>query len=328
MNSKEFHNHRENILGLLSTINELNFEKCALEIFHFQKKYNQVYAEFCELSGVSSIINSLDQIPFLPISAFKHRDVVTGSWEEEKTFMSSGTSDIRSKHRIRDLKAYQKQSTRAFFEYVGSREIDLICLLSSYQENPSSSLLAMIDGISAQCNFLGYFRSPEEDAEIIRSLIEESKNPVLFGVSFALLDLAHKLKSDLMIQVFCTGGMKGRRNEISNRSLFKQFRNAWPNSLLHTEYGMTELLSQFYGRERELHQNVASKVFVQKLNDPFGEFIENQRGRICIMDLYNFDSCSFIKTDDLGIRLNEKFEILGRIDNSELRGCSQMYGSV
>jgi len=315
----------------LYNVNDNTFEKIALELFHFQAAHNPVYRQFLANLPVdiSSIIQ-LDQIPFLPIRFFKSHDIKTGEWNAQVTFTSSGTSSsIISRHSIRDLLFYLDHSQRCFEYFFGPIEkFHLLALLPSYLEREGSSLIVMMDHFIklTGSTYSGFYLSDlDELIHHLELLKDDMKRTILWGVSFALMDLAEKHGLDLgHCLVFETGGMKGRRKEIIRNELHKSLKNSFLTKEVYSEYGMTELLSQAYTKgETRFFCPPWMKVIAREITDPFETGLLNETGGINVIDLANCHSVAFIETEDLGrVYGDGSFEVLGRADNSDVRGCN------
>lgn len=308
-------------------INEKNFESYALELFSYQFKHCLPYQHYCDLLGKTpQNIKTLRQIPFLPIECFKNHAVKSEKWKEEKIFMSSGTTQTgRSRHYIKDLFFYQKVAKNAFSShYKDLEEYRILALLPSYLEQGDSSLIAMIDDfMQHSAKGSGYYLNNYD--ELVEAL--ETKDPtLLIGVSYALLDLAEQYPSQLSNTIIMeTGGMKGRRKEIIRDEFHLILKKAFQQDSIHSEYGMTELMSQAYGRNGYFKFPGWAHVYIRDINDPFSYLMDGKTGGINIIDLANVDSCAFIETKDLGKKHQDFFEILGRFDNSDIRGCNLMF---
>jgi phenylacetate-coenzyme A ligase PaaK-like adenylate-forming protein len=316
------------------TVNDTSFTDIALDIFHFQASQNPVYKSFIENLGLSvPQISTLDQIPFLPISFFKTHKITTGQWVPQTTFTSSGTTNSnRSAHLVADLQFYLNHSRRCFEQFFGAiTDYHFLALLPSYLERQGSSLVAMMD------NFIRESRSPHsafylKDFEgLIKKLLalkNDSRKAILWGVSFALLDLADQYNEDLShCMVFETGGMKGRRKEITRMEMQDIIKDKINVKTLFSEYGMTELLSQAYSIGKNTHFQCPPwmKVMCRDITDPLKKGLLSETGGINVIDLANWQTLSFIETEDLGkVYPDGSFEVLGRLDNSDLRGCNLM----
>jgi hypothetical protein len=324
---------RNRIVKRLINFDENHFEDIALELFNYQKKYNLLYHQFLQLLDKEHINpNSLDEIPFLPIEFFKSHVIKTGEWNHQTYFSSSGTTQSNtSKHFIRDLKSYGINAQNGFEHFYGPVEDYLIlALLPSYLEQTGSSLIYMIDTFIGKSKFhhSGFFlKEYELIIQRIKSHLESKNGKVLlFGVSFALLDFVEKVETlfgDQLI-VMETGGMKGRRNELTRSDLHNRLKIGFGVNKIHSEYGMTELLSQAYSKEGgNFECTKYMKVLVRDLTNPFEYVKYGTNGGINIIDLLNIDTIAFIATDDLGaLREDGQFEIKGRIDFSDIRGCN------
>lgn len=310
------------------------FEEIAFQVFHFQAENNTVYNEYLNYLGViADNIDDINEIPFLPISFFKTHKVICNNFPVETIFKSSGTGNLRSTHYVSNTALYKASFIKNFENTYGSlNEIRLLALLPSYQENKYSSLLFMVDELIAQTKNNGseYLSFQHEDL-LLKKLEEANKSMlkvVLIGVSFALLDLAEKHNLDLSnIIILETGGMKGRRKEITRAELHKTLKKRFNVAQIHSEYGMCELLSQAYATKNEKFTAPNwMKVYTRPLQEPFSLSKIGEVGVLKIIDLANVYSCAFIETEDLGlVHKDGKFEVLGRIDYAALRGCNLMY---
>lgn len=322
------------IKSKIFSINNINeFNEIALKIFHYQSKNNIVYSKYLELIKCKADkITDVRHIPFMPIRFFKSFDIVSGNKKVEQIFKSSGTTNKgRSKHIVTDIKLYEKSFIEGFKYFYGNiEEYVVLALLPNYIEQGNSSLIYMVDKfieISKQ-EESGYFlNNIEETHKILKRLSGTGKKVLLIGVTYALLDLIEKNNISLSnnIIIMETGGMKGRRKELTKQELHKKLKQGFGVKNIHSEYGMTELLSQAYSKDKTLYQTPPwMKVYIRDINDPLSFQNKNKTGGINIIDLANINSCSFIATEDLG-RINiEKntFEILGRFDHSDTRGCN------
>ena len=316
----------------LHTINTSSeFNSIALQLFKYQSKNNQVYKKYIQLLGKNpNQVNDVKSIPFLPIEFFKNNKIKTGKWDHEAHFTSSGTGDSgRSTHLIRDIEFYKLNVLKSFNQFYGNpNQYHFFALLPSYLENEHSSLIFMIRHLIKVSNSResGFYLDNYIDLiNKIESINTTNKKIFLFGVSFALLDLI-KI-SDINLQngiIMETGGMKGRGKEIVREELHKRIKGGFNVAQVHSEYGMTELLSQAYSdKDGYFSTPKWMKILIRDIYDPFSINKADRPGGINVIDLANFDTCSFIETKDLGIvRQNGTFEILGRIDNSDLRGCN------
>jgi phenylacetate-coenzyme A ligase PaaK-like adenylate-forming protein len=314
----------------LYAVNDSNFEDIAIRLFRFQAEKNPVYKQYLQnLKVQSTKIERLTQVPFLPISFFKTQKIQTDKWNPETEFTSSGTTGMQtSRHLVASLTFYLEHCIKTFEQSYGSlKQYHVLALLPAYLERKGSSLIAMIDHFircseSEHSGF--YLYNHNELARKIESLQSSSRKILVWGVSFALLDLAEKFEIDLSKAIVMeTGGMKGRRQEITRQELHAFLSQRFNTPAIHSEYGMTELMSQAYSKGQGYY-NLPSwmKVMVREINDPF-TYMSGKTGGINVIDLANFHTCCFIETQDLG-RFNEtgELEILGRIDNSDVRGCN------
>ena len=311
--------------------NQSSFNKYCLDIYHFQYRNNLVYKKFCNMICENPMnINEITKIPFLPISFFKTKKILSVD-KFEKVFYSSGTTtNSRSKHFISDLKLYEESFIKNFKHNYGElNKYTIIALLPNYYENESSSLIYMVEKLIklTKSNESGFFL--DDYTNISKKLNQlDSKNDrktILIGVPYALLDL-------LDFNQFCfnntiimeTGGMKGRRKELVRNELHEKLKSGFGVNQIHSEYGMTELHSQAYSKGNGVFSTPAwMKVLIRDVNDAQNLNFNKKSGAINIIDLANYNSCSFIATDDMGKFVSEsEFEVIGRIDNSDVRGCN------
>jgi hypothetical protein len=313
-------------------ISDNGFEELALSIFRFQYKSNPVYHDYVNALRIDpEKTNSLEAIPFLPISFFKTHRVVTGNFEADTVFESSGTTgSINSRHYVKDANIYNESFLKAFEKAYGKAEDwCIIGLLPSYLERKASSLVWMVNELIRKSgNELSGFYLYEHDRlkSVLMALEEKAQKTLLIGVSFGLLDFAESHKMPLKnVMVMETGGMKGRRQEITRQELHGMLKNAWELTTIHSEYGMTELLSQAYSAENGVfHCPSWMQVLIRDEDDPLTVRSEGA-GIINVIDLANIYSCAFIATDDIGrVYKDGSFEVQGRMDNSDVRGCSLM----
>lgn len=314
-------------------INENNFDDIALQLFHFQYKNNLLYQTYVSYLGKDPArVTTVDSIPFLPIRFFKSHPVVCGTWQPEVTFTSSATSgSVISRHAVPDLGFYLANATSIFEHFYGSLEnYHFLALLPSYLERTGSSLIYMIEhfiktDLSGHSGF--YLRDHDELLVKVDLLRKSKKKTILWGVSFALLDLAEKFEIDLShCLIFETGGMKGRRKEWIREELHSYLSQRFNAQGINSEYGMTELLSQAYAKNGGYFNCPPwMKIRVRDINDPFELEKGSRTGILNVIDLANAHSCAFIETEDLAREIQPgSFEILGRLDNSDLRGCNLM----
>ena len=318
----------------LFTQSDTSFNELCLELFQFQHQNNPVYRAYCDLICVEpEKIKVHTDVPFLPISAFKSHELKCENFEAEAIFTSSGTSGSQtSKHYIKNLKLYEKNFQLGFEHFYDKLEnYCVLGLLPSYLEREGSSLIYMVNDFIQKSNHpkSGFFlNNPEELYEIMVELAAKKTKVLLIGVSFALLDFAerYKLTSNGNLIVMETGGMKGRRKELIREELHFILSKSFGVKHIHSEYGMTELLSQAYSKGDGVFETPSwMKVLIREHDDPFKLVSMGQSGAINIIDLANISSCAFIRTDDLGKQVSDnEFEVLGRLDVSDLRGCNLM----
>ena len=333
----------KNIFNIKS---EADFQAACLETFFYQYENVEVYRKFVDFLGKKpSEIKEIKDIPFLPIEMFKNHLVLDKVFDSAQTdkplsyFQSSGTTQIqtRSKHYIADFNLYEESIYKSFEKFIGKPEDYIFLgLLPNYSENPHSSLIYMVDFLMKKSGKPenGYFLyNHQELFELLQKLGKEDKKVILFGVSFALLDFLDSITSDFGLRtsdfiVIETGGMKGRKAEMTKNELLEILQKSFGTDKIYSEYSMTELLSQAYSLgNNEYECPHWMRVLIRNAEDPFSYLEDGKTGAINIIDLANRYSCSFIATQDLG-RIekrefeNEKFQVLGRIDHSDIRGCS------
>ena len=323
---------RDNIFRISG---DSDFQNLALKIFEYQYKNNTIYQCFARnLNKNPEKVSQLIELPFLPIEFFKNHVIISGNKKAQKIFESSGTTDSTvSKHHVVDLELYTESFVKTFRMFYGDpSEYMITALLPSYIERENSSLVYMVDSlIKMSCNPLSGFYKITDNTffDNITSSVNEKKR-LIIGVSFALLDLAETNRPDLSGSIIMeTGGMKGRRKEITRTELHKTLAKAFNVPVIHSEYGMTELLSQAYSKGNGIfYPPPWMKIILRDLHDPLSLFTESgQTGGINIIDFANINSCSFIATGDVGRLLPcGGFEVLGRFDNSDIRGCNLLAG--
>ncbi len=315
--------------GVFSIQNELEFEKWALKIFQFQYENTLVYREYCDLIQRTNP-KRLDEIPFLPISFFKTHEVKNKDLNVQLVFKSSGTTGMeRSKHAIQMIELYQESFRKTYAIQIGNPENQVIlALLPSYLAQGESSLVYMVDDLIRQSNnplsgfLLGDLDSIEKR---YHQALAAEKKVVIFGVSYALLDLAEKKLDLSQATIIETGGMKGRRKELMKEDLHEELKKGLNCQHIASEYGMTELLSQAYSMDDQLFSLPPwMKVHLRETNDPFSNLTKNKTGGINVIDLANVFSCSFIATQDLGRLMDGRLQLMGRFDNADLRGCNML----
>ena len=312
---------------------EEEFNLLTLEIFQYQYQNTPVYREFCDLlKRGPAQVNKIEEIPFLPIELFKFKKVLSKDLDSEFYFSSSGTTDSEvSRHYVADLELYRKSFRSTFDHFYGKADkYCILALLPSYLERKDSSLVFMVDDLISKSNhpLSGFYLNEYlELANLLQKLNADGTPVILIGVSFALLDMASEYPLSLPnTTVIETGGMKGRRKEIIRAELHQQLIDAWGIKSVHSEYGMTELLSQAYAQDEGIfHCPPWMRVLVRDTEDPLKYLDAGKTGGINIIDLANIYSCSFIATQDLGKQQKAGgFEVLGRFDHSDVRGCNLM----
>ncbi len=321
----------ENIFNIQT---EQDFLKAALKTFRYQYENVDIYRKFVDfLKKDVEKIDRLEEIPFLPIEMFKNHQILNKNAKADLFFQSSGTTQMNlSKHHIADPEKYEESIYRSFEQFIGKPEdFIFLGLLPSYLEKQHSSLIYMVDYLMKKSGKPenGYFLyNHTELFDLLNTL--NGQKVILFGVSFALLDFLDTLKSlnlsvsqSLNLTVIETGGMKGRKEEMTKDELLVILQNGFNTEKIYSEYSMTELLSQAYslGKNEYTCPNWM-KVMIRNAEDPFAYEKEGRTGAVNIIDLANIHSCSFIATQDLGKITGEKFQVLGRIDHSDIRGCS------
>ncbi len=309
------------------------FDSLALEIFEYQYHNTDVYREFCDRIGVGpKVVSHLEEIPFLPIELFKTKEIITAGKTAEFCFRSSGTTGSEvSAHYVADLELYRISFRKAFKKFYGDiRQYCVLGLLPSYLERKDSSLVFMVEDFIRQSEHpeSGFYLHDYKNLSSQLQKLEEANTPVLLiGVTFALLDMIEScqfsLKNTIVME---TGGMKGRRMELIREEVHSTLKEAWGLAEIHSEYGMTELLSQAYSKgSGEFNSPEWMRIMIRDTEDPRKILQEGLTGGINIIDLANIYSCSFIASQDLGKLLPDgRFEVLGRFDHSDIRGCNLM----
>jgi phenylacetate-coenzyme A ligase PaaK-like adenylate-forming protein len=308
------------------------FRSIALDVFQYQYGQNKVYRNYVSHLGVNvDEITELSHIPFMPIGFFKSHEVVSGDFQPEIRFTSSGTTGMHpASHYVKSLALYDSCFFRTFRQFYGNPEdYCILALLPSYLEREGSSLVYMADQLirRGQHPLSGFFLDEHQLlAERLSELNEKVTKTLLIGVAFALLDFAidHPMDLGNNITIMETGGMKGRKEEITREELHEELKKAFGLSQIHSEYGMTELLSQAYSKGNGLFFPPPwMKVMIRDIQDPFSYLTAGRSGGINIIDLANIHSCSFIETQDIGrLHPDGGFDVLGRSDHSDIRGCS------
>jgi phenylacetate-coenzyme A ligase PaaK-like adenylate-forming protein len=327
----------KNITGLnnLTDVTKADFTRVALDIFQFQYQHNPVYQQFCNALHVNpALITEINKVPFLPVAFFKTHTITTTIFEPATIFESSGTTQtINSKHFVKDIILYEESFIAAFRLFYGHpKDWCIIALLPSYLERNNSSLVMMADKLieqSAHPQSGFYLHDLEKLHHTITSLENQQQKTLLLGVTFALLDFAEQYPMHLQYTTIMeTGGMKGRRREMTRQEVHDILCGSFKVNVVHSEYGMTELLSQAYSTGHGIFSCPPwMKVLVREEDDPLTVLSANNEhmvsGAVNVIDLANIYSCSFIATDDAAkLYTDESFEILGRLDHSDIRGCS------
>ncbi len=324
MQNSEF---QEKILSIKS---KNDFAECALELFQEQAKRNLVYSDYIAALKVNpNTISKLEDIPFLPIEFFKTQRVVSGNFREQIIFESSGTTRPNtSRHYIKDIDWYEHTFLRSFELFYGSpRKYCIMALLPSYLERTGSSLIVMAQRLIEKSGHInsGFFLRNHE--ELYQKLGENEKmgtKTILLGVTFGLLDFAEKFTMELSNTIIMeTGGMKGMREELTREEIAEVLKAAFLVPDIHSEYGMTELMSQAYSGGNGIYSCPPwMKILIREPNDPLNTQAHG-RGVLNIIDLANIDSCSFIATQDVGeVFTNDRFKVMGRLEQSDVRGCN------
>lgn len=325
---KQFDTHR-----IFNINNADDFEEVALDIFKFQYENNEVYRDFCiYLRKSPKNVSSSLEIPFLPISFFKTHRVISTQKESQTIFTSSGTTQsTTSKHFVPDIGLYEESFLRAFELFYGkSKDFCTLALLPSYLEREGSSLIYMVNSLiekSGHPHSGFYLHNLEELHQKLKVLESKGTKTLLIGVSFALLDLVEQFPSTLTNTIVMeTGGMKGRRKELIREELHQILEKGLGVEHIHSEYGMTELLSQGYSKGNGIFETPPwMKIVTRDTEDPLSIQPNGKTGGVNVIDLANLYSCSFIATQDLGkTHPNGTFEVLGRFDDSDIRGCNLM----
>jgi hypothetical protein len=311
-----------------------NFDELAVELFRFQHEHNPVYRAYCEYLQLDyHSVNSAALIPFLPVEFFKTHEVKTGAFKETAVYTSSATTGmVQSRHFVKDTTLYYSSFLKAFGLFYGDPEkYAVLALLPSYLEREGSSLIVMAEELiqrskRAESGF--YLHNLDDLRKTILALKTQNIPVLLLGVTFALLDFAELHPMDLSgVIVMETGGMKGKRKEMVRAEVHETLQKAFNLEKIHSEYGMTELLSQAYSAgDGVFYTPPWMKIVVSDANDPLQVLPQHKTGLINVIDLANIHSCAFIQTADLGrILPGGGFEVLGRLDQSDVRGCSLMY---
>ena len=314
-------------------MNAGTFDELALEVYRFQFEQVEIYRRFCEsLKKAPANVHSAIDIPFLPIEFFKSYEVINQGAKPVKVFESSGTTGtISSKHYVANTAIYERSFLQGFKRFYGEpSDFTILALLPSYLERGNSSLIYMADALirlSGKQESGFFLNEFEKLREILLELKTRSEKVILLGVTFALLDFAEMFKADFRdLIVMETGGMKGKRDELTREEVHERLCTGFGVSKIHSEYGMTELLSQAYSKGYGIFESVPwMKIITRDVYDPLRTQEAGKVGAVNVIDLANLNSCSFIATNDLAkVNENGSFEMLGRMDNAEIRGCNLM----
>jgi len=318
---------------IFSIQSEKDFETLSLKVFKFQFENNAVYRSFCDLLYKHpSDVKSLRDIPFLPIKFFKSQEVLSCQKPVQKTFLSSGTTgNLTSKHHVKDISLYEQSFQKGFEHFYGSvNDYVILALLPSYLEREGSSLVYMVDSLikqSQQKESGFYLDNLSALANALMNLEAENRKTMLIGVSFALMNLVETYTFKLInTTIMETGGMKGQRKELVRSELHQILKQGFDVKTIHSEYGMTELLSQAYSKGNGIFECPPwMKIYTRDPEDALTIYDYGKTGGINVIDLANLNSCSFIATQDLGkIYSDGTFEVVGRFDHSDIRGCNLM----
>ncbi len=313
---------------ILNVRDEVSFETLALEVFQYQSLHVPIYREYVQQLGITAP-KTIWEIPFLPISFFKSHDVISSEVQAELTFMSSGTGGTRSRHLVAKASLYERAFNQGYDRLIGNPEKQVIlALLPNYLEQGNSSLVYMVEHLIRRTNhpLSGFFLDDLQGlTERYQQAITEGREVVIFGVSYALLDLAAMHPDLSTARIIETGGMKGRRQELTKSALHDTLHQGLSGPRISSEYGMTELLSQAYSAENGIFKTSDTlRILIRDTDDPFSWEETGKTGGINVIDLANLYSCSFIETQDLGRISDNGFEIMGRMDLADLRGCNLM----
>lgn len=317
---------------VFSIQSEEDFHKIAMQVFKHQFENNAVYRSFCDLLYIHpSDVDRIEKIPFLPIQFFKSHQVVSSSERAEQVFTSSGTTGSKtSKHLVTDVSWYEESYLKGFHHFYGDpEEYTILALLPNYLEREGSSLIYMANDLiqkSKKTNSGFYLNDLTSLSKKLRELDSKGEKVLLIGVTFALLDLIEKEQFQLSNTIIMeTGGMKGRRKELTRHELHQILKKGFGVDKIHSEYGMTELLSQAYSKGDGVFNCPPWMKIITRDTEDALTIIKNKTGGLNIIDLANYNSCSFIATQDLGkVTVDKSVEVLGRFDHSDIRGCNLM----
>ena len=321
------------LTDIFSISGKKDFEKITMKVFRYQYENNLVYQQFCNLIHRNpSNVKSVNEIPFLPIQFFKSHEVLSSKEIIQQTFTSSGTTGMQtSKHLVTDVSLYEISYRKGFSEFYGNIEnYCVLALLPSYLEREGSSLIYMVEDLIELSNHPDsgfYLHNYNELIQKLEELDNAGQNVLLIGVTYALLDLVEQHQFDLKNTIIMeTGGMKGKRKEMIREELHTILCNGFGVPTIHSEYGMTELLSQAYSLGNGIFECPPwMQIIIRDPEDALTLLPQGKNGGINVIDLANINSCSFIATQDLGKKYpNHSFEVLGRFDNSDIRGCNLM----
>lgn len=325
---------RDSLVRRIYDINEKDFAGVAMDVWKYQFAFNPLYRSYCDLLRVGpDQVQGIADIPYLPIVMFREHEIKTGNWKSEKNFRSSGTTgSIQSQHMVRDLDWYHRICRKCFqVPFDQPDQYAWLGLLPSYLERTDSSLVEMVHYFMECSKHPENSFFPQINEALITGLntLRQLNTPtILIGVSFALIDLFDRTDVPVWdnLLVIETGGMKGIGKEITRDELYQQLQQHHSGLRIASEYGMTELLSQAYRTDDHFHGGPTMRVYLRDISDPLRLIGAGQRGVINVIDLANIDTCAFIATDDIGITYADGgFDVLGRLDNSDLRGCNLLY---
>jgi phenylacetate-coenzyme A ligase PaaK-like adenylate-forming protein len=332
---------KDTIDGIFKIKSSGDFKRLSLDIFKYQANENEVYKRYLNsLKTNIDEIKNLEQIPFLPIEFFKTHKIITGQKHSDSdliSFSSSGTTGMsQSQHFVSDISIYEKSYLKAFEIFYGDvKDYCILALLPSYIERDGSSLIYMANDLikkSKHADSGFYLNNYEELNSKLNALLKNGQKVILLGVTYALLDFTELFSIDKSITrnliVMETGGMKGKRKEMVREELHEILCKGFGVENIHSEYGMTELLSQAYSKGKGIFNCPPwMRILIRDTNDPFAFLPNNKTGGINVIDLANIYSCSFLATQDLGKTFSDNsFEVLGRFDNSDIRGCNLLVG--
>ena len=312
---------------------ENDFENLVLEVFRYQSQNNKVYSEFVRsLTDSPEKITTISEIPFLPVEIFKSNKILTGNENYQQIFTSSGTTgDLASKHYVKDTSLYEHVFSKIFYSFYGNpSDYTILALLPSYLEREGSSLIYMTEKLikASLSSSSGFYQDEYKKLfSVLEQLQKEKRKTILFGATYALLDFISVFQINFPeLIVMETGGMKGKRKEMVREEVHELLCNGFGVEAIHSEYGMTELLSQAYSSGKGIFKSPAwMRVIIRDPYDPLNPAAIKTSGGINIIDLANIDSCAFISTQDLGkVYSDHSFEVIGRFDFSDVRGCNLM----